>query len=480
MRPPLVSRHMYRARGLATAAAQSQGKKEGDISSVFVSLSGAKAQALPERFRQLKQSLIAGHEDAVVASWGRLLSRLQVETQVVVGKGPAIIPSVEFKNLQSDLDRLSAEIKLRGAAVVRGVIDEQEARSYKEEVEEYVRKNPHTKAFPANNPQVFELYWSAPQLKARSHPNLLATQSALMQKLWHFSPGDPISLEPLSYADRLRIRQPGDATFALGPHIDGGGVERWERRGYGVGGVYDSVFRGAWESYDPWNAGPRIRAVTDLYNGSGACSMFRMFQGWLSMSHSGPRHGTLLVNPMLQLSMAYLLLRPFFALRRDGAGPGFLDADNWVFTAGESMTSELQGASPGHAQELNDALHPHLQLERTMVHMPEIKPGDYVVWHCDQIHSVDKVHEGTSDSSVMYIPVCPITEQNLEYLKHQREAFLAGTPGPDFPGGKGESDHIGRPSAEFLSPNDEGRRAMGLEPLQNVSVIGQANAVLEF
>jgi len=50
------------------------------------------------------------------------------------------------------------------------------------------------------------------------------------------------------------------------------------------------------------------------------------------------------------------------------------------------------------------------------------------------IHAVDKVHAGTSDSSVMYIPCCPLTETNAEYLVRQREAFSEGRPAPDFPG----------------------------------------------
>jgi Protein of unknown function (DUF1479) len=37
-----------------------------------------------------------------------------------------------------------------------------------------------------------------------------------------------------------------------------------------------------------------------------------------------------------------------------------------------------------------------------------------------------------------------LTETNAKYLVRQKEAFLEGTPGPDFPGGKGESEHIGR------------------------------------
>jgi hypothetical protein len=100
-----------------------------------------------------------------------------------------------------------------------------------------------------------------------------------MQRLWHVS--SPTTLidtsQPLAYTDRLRIRQPGDAKFALGPHQDGSSVERWEREGYGRGGVYDAVFAGRWEDYDPWGAAGRVGVVNNLYNGLGACSMFRMF-----------------------------------------------------------------------------------------------------------------------------------------------------------------------------------------------------------
>jgi hypothetical protein len=191
--------------------------------------------------------------------------------------------------------------------------------------------------------------------------------------------------QTLTYADRLRIRQPGDATFALGPHVDGGSVERWETHGYGLGGVYDKVFEGSWEEYDPWDASKRVSAVMNNYNGLGAASMFRMFQGWLSMSYTKGFEGTLLVNPLLQLSTAYFLLRPFFRPMKDSkdvSAEEYLAVDNWVF-AGSEMTSELQGATPGHGQELTADLHPHLELETSMVHMPQVKPGDFVVWHCD-------------------------------------------------------------------------------------------------
>ncbi|KAH8899973.1 DUF1479-domain-containing protein [Thozetella sp. PMI_491] len=477
------------------ATSRSTRKREGDISDSFASLAGKAAEPLPDKFRELKLQLVAGNEDKVVASWKRLLGVLKAENEKVAAAGPSIIPEVEFSRLEEDLAQLKDEIRKRGAAVVRGVLPEDETRAFKSEIEEYVRKNPHTKGFPKDNPQVIELYWSDPQIRARTHPNMLKAQTALMTTLWHTSdPDAPISLQtPLLYADRLRIRQPGDAQFALGPHQDGGSVERWETEGYGRGHVYDAVFRGEWEAYDPFDASGRVAVVPDLYEGLGACSMFRMFQGWVAMSRTGPNQGTLLVNPLLRESTAYALLRPFFRpLKPVGVvGPQmFLAPENWVFTAGRDMTSDLQGATPGHGQEFPEGLHPHLELEKTMVHMPEVKPGDFVIWHCDTIHAVDKKHNGTGDSSVLYIPVCPTTEESAEYIVRQREAFLDGTPAPDFPGGIGESEHVGRPTEEYVRATFSalGIQSMGLDKLVSLEgdtaggklAVQRANAVLGF
>lgn len=247
-------------------ATQTQTKREGDISDAFVSLSGAARPPLPRRFLDLKKTLVSGHEDRVIDSWNRLLAELKRENKIIARGGPGIIPSLDFQDLDTDLTKLRGELEKRGVAVIRGVLPEDEARSFKGEIEEYVRQNPQTKgttiviakhillsdskpAFPPHDPQVYELYWSAPQLRARAHPNMLKVQAALM-KLWRTSnPESPISIsQPLSYADRLRIRQPGDANFALGPHIDGGSVERWELNGYGRGGVYNKIFEGSWKS----------------------------------------------------------------------------------------------------------------------------------------------------------------------------------------------------------------------------------------
>ena len=86
---------------------------------------------------------------------------------------------------------------------------------------------------------------------------------------------------------------------------------------------------------------------------------------------------------------------------------------------------------------------------------------------------------GKSDSSVIYIPVCPLTKGNAEYLARQRETFLQGLPGPDFPGGKGESEHFGRPTDVYLRRNVavEGLRAMGMEKLSRVDCAGTPGAM---
>jgi hypothetical protein len=95
--------------------------------------------------------------------------------------------------------------------------------------------------------------WTKAQLEARSHPRALAVQRALLSLFQKPSTAE-ISLDtPITYADRLRIRHPGDAKFALGPHMDGGSVERWEDRDYRE--VYERILKGDWENFDAWNIG---------------------------------------------------------------------------------------------------------------------------------------------------------------------------------------------------------------------------------
>jgi len=175
VRPSSIINH---CRTFATATTREHASKaEGDISSVFASLSGGEATPLPPRFAKVKQDLIKGNEPAIIASWTRLLSTLRSEIDNISTTGSAIIPEIDYSEIRnhSRIHGFSRGLKKRGAAVVRGVVSEDTALGWKEEIKEYIRQNPSTKAFPKDNPAVYELYWSSGQIKARANPNVVET-----------------------------------------------------------------------------------------------------------------------------------------------------------------------------------------------------------------------------------------------------------------------------------------------------------------
>ena len=225
-----------------------------------------------------------------------------------------VVPQVSYSDIEKGLspDQVQ-EIKKRGVVIVRGgvpkevrrdisllnhtvaLIYPQEALGWKQSILDYVAANkdrvtgapspptdpPHRANLHAGAPAgkivFYELYQTPAQLRARAHPALLTTQRALLA-LWHTpasaSPGESVGLRtPLAYFDRLRIRPPGPSVFALGPHVDSGGVERWEDPGF------RACFRAildcapgadpeAWRAHDPFDCAPRLGAKQDLYNAS--------------------------------------------------------------------------------------------------------------------------------------------------------------------------------------------------------------------
>lgn len=82
----------------------------------------------------------------------------------------------------------------------------------------------------------------------------------------------------------------------------------------------------------------------------------------------------------------------------------------------------------------------------------------------DVIHSVEDMHTGPSDSSVMYIGATPLSPHNVRYLVGHRDNFLKRIPPPDFPQGNGlgESQFVGHGEESDMTP--EGLVAMGLRP----------------
>ncbi|KAJ7181019.1 DUF1479-domain-containing protein [Mycena filopes] len=429
-------------------------KQPADISDAFSSLSSPdKKNVFPPSFAELKRTIWT---DGLIQTWKEVLEELEVSAAQIAERVDSMIPSVTMESIQNGLSAEElANIRTAACVVVRGVIPKEEVLAWKQDIRDYVAAHPgQVKGFPADNVQVFELYNTVSQIRARTHPNVLQTHRALLT-LWHDHSGD-VSLDtPISYFDRLRIRIPGDSKFALGPHVDGGSVERWEDPEYRR--CFSKILEGgsAWKEYDAYDAAPRVHAKMDLHETASQCSIFRPWQGWTAMSTTGPGEGTLRVFPKLAVATAYWMLRPFFRAPASTS----LKWEDWSEL--DLDAPEFAGTGLGVGQEFSDATHPHLRLAQTMVSMPRVEPGDQVYWHCDMIHAVEGYHGGKGDASVMYIPAVPLTLENAQYLRDQRANFLAGLAAPDFPGGKGESEFIGRATVEDIYPG--GRAALGLE-----------------
>jgi len=197
---------------------------------------------------------------------------------------------------------------------------------------------------------------------------------------------------------------------------------------------FANILNGNWRQHDPYDLEGRLDARTSLYGRPSQATAFRTFQGWLSLSETGPTQGTLKVFPDVLLSNAYIILRPFFrpVVSSDTKNP--LDPRNWEYDISSPCFPGIYPHGRGYAgPRPTTTLHPHLKLEKTMTSVPKVNPGDMVFWHCDVIHSVEEMHTGSVDSAVLYIPAVPLTPQNADYVQRQKQCFLQGEVPPDFP-----------------------------------------------
>ncbi|KAF4613742.1 hypothetical protein D9613_008102 [Agrocybe pediades] len=424
---------------------------------------------LPPRFVDLKKQIAAQYPDFeqnAVRSWGEVLEEMNKVTKVVKVEGVDYIPQVNF----ADLEKLSKEeierIKRRGTVVIRDVVPDEQAVKWKEELKEFVKANPTVEGLPEDDKQFFQLYWTKPQVQARSHPNLLAATVWLNKLYSARDSSKAATLEgvdlnvPLTYADRFRIRKPGLGWNFHPPHIDGGTIERWEDTHFRR--CFEEILNGNWRNHNPFELEGRLDARSSLYGRPNQSSIFRTFQGWLAMSETAPTQGTLRVFPDVLLSNAYLILRPFFTPLVPIDSEDIYDGKNWKF---DLSTPDFPGIYPRdggfYGPRPTPDLHPNMRLEETMTSVPKVNPGDAVFWHCDVVHAVEPDHIGEGDSAVMYIPAVPLTPQNQAYVDRQKASFLEGERPPDFPKGPGEADYVGKGTIDDVL-SEAGKRAMGL------------------
>ncbi|KAF9007508.1 hypothetical protein BDQ17DRAFT_1422870 [Cyathus striatus] len=420
---------------------------------------------LPPRFASLKAEIAASYPDfeqCVTKAWAEIIQQLESVTKTIQEQNSEYIPQVNF----ADLGKLSTEqitdIRRKGSVVIKDVVDDVEARGWKESLIEFIKNNPTVDGVPADNKQFFQLYWTKAQVQARAHPNMLAAITWL-NNLYHTKSGkklEGIDLSiPLSYADRFRIRHPGVQWNVHPPHVDGGSVERWEDQEFRK--CFADIFSGNWKNHDPYELEGRLNARSSIYGRPNQSTVFRTFQGWLAMSETAPTQGTLKVFPDVLLSNAYIMLRPFFTPTVPVDSEAIYDPSNWKYDISTSEFPGLHSRDGGYGgPKPTPASHPHFRLDNTMISVPKVNPGDAVFWHCDVVHSVEMEHTGQEDSAVMYIPAVPLTPQNQTYVERQRECFLKGERPPDFPKGPAESEYVGVAGADDVF-TAVGKRAMG-------------------
>jgi hypothetical protein len=359
--------------------------------------------------------------------------------------GRPTIPELSYRDVKDGKvsDAARAAIRKSGCAIVRGVFPAAQATDWFNDVGRYLEENDYEKkevekrsldkyfsALKAGKPQIFNVYWSKPQVLARQDAKLAETRSFL-DRLWTNYEGIFNPDLQCTYADRVRRRQPGDKTLGLSPHMDAGTVERWIDPGYQR--VYERVFAGDWRGYDPFDAKHRLE--TREIPSPAVSSVFRTYQGWTALTQQGPKDGTLRVIPIAE-GISYVLLR---ALQDD------------------VPENELCGAAPGRALGIKPEW--HAEMMAGTVSIPEVMPGDTVWWHTDICHSVADEHAGKEYASVIYIGSAPDCAKNRAYLPGQKAAFLAGKSPPDFAPMNFEIDFKGRAMESDLT--DLGRRQMG-------------------
>ena len=399
-----------------------------------------------DRIAAFKRSL-APRREALKRAYADVTDHVRRAVETILSDVAAqrpVVPEINYIDIKSGNvpDASRSAIRKAGCAVVRGVFPASVARNWFAEIGEYLEANHYEErevekrsldqyfsALKAGKPQIFNVYWSKPQVMARQDPKL-AESRAFLDRLWKYE-GVFNPDRQCTYADRLRRRQPGDKSLGLSPHMDAGTVERWIDPGYQQ--VYAHIFAGNWRGYDPFDATHRLG--TQEIPSPAVCSMFRTYQGWTALTQQGPRDGTLRLIPIAE-GIAYVLLR---ALQDDVA----LD--------------DLCGAAPGRALSVTREWHP--DLVDGLVSIPEVMPGDAVFWHTDVCHAVGDEHAGREYASVLYIGSAPDCAKNRAYLPKQRDAFIAGRSAPDFAAMDFEVDFAGRATEQDLT--DLGRAQMG-------------------
>ena len=400
---------------------------------------------MSEAITQVKREL-RGRIGDVATVFREVETAMRAEVDRVAADAEAF-PVVEFPDIAAGTvpARTIEAIRRRGCAVVKQTFARETAEAWDAELAAYLDDNDFAATYqgPADDvfaglassqPQIYPVYWSKPQIRARQHEHMVAVRQFL-NSFWRHESEGRIWFDPsrdTAYPDRIRRRPPGSASLGLSAHTDSGSVERWLLPAYQQ--VFRHVFDGRWRDYDPWDGA--YRTEVDEFPSTVMCSAFRTFQGWTALSEMRPDDGVLNVVP-IPSAMAYLLVR---ALQDD------------------VPEDDLCGAVNGQALPVDAKYHDVLLPALTPI--PAVEPGDTVWWHGDLIHAVADGSNPDRWGNVMYIPASPHCPKNAAYAKRCGQAFLTGASPGDFAPEDYEAGWTGRAAPDDLDA--VGRDQLGL------------------
>jgi len=329
--------------------------------------------------QDLKASIIKkyGAENLRV-SWEKTCKALTKVTSRLATNGNASVPIYTYEEL---LDKSKLEtMKAAGCCIIRGVILKSNDEQHFKDLKTFINDNKEViTGWPAESVAIYHLYSSPTQLKIKTDPRHLRVQR-LLNSLWTDSSCSKAEQEaqdePVLYPDGLRIRQPGQDFLGLGPHVDGGSLCRWANEEYCK--TYDAILSGNPQLYDPYEMQHRKNANMSMFPGGAQCSILRTFQGWTALTPCKPGEGGLMLLPDVKIVTAYMILRPFFtAPDSDGK---WVDPEKWTI---DEKTGWFPGTYRWDSQLLSPESHPHLFLEKTLMSVPKMEPGDTIWWHAD-------------------------------------------------------------------------------------------------
>ncbi len=352
--------------------------------------------------------------------------------------GQNIIPEVMFSQLCSrGFTAQQAElVKRRGCVVVRGSFAESEANRWNRELGDYLHTNNYYTelreaidagdADRASHPHMLDIYWSKSQIEIRQSSRLRTLQQQL-NGLWRVKSHGLGAFNPnssYSYADRIRIREPGDKFNGLQPHVDNSSMESWFSRD-GIARMYGTLLNGCWRQFDAFNAVDRV--YTDRKPHPESCGVFRSYQGWMALTPQGADCGTLQLVPSSRC-VAWMFLNML---------QSSLNNNDQVFP--KPIEAYLL-----HADK-------HDMLIRGLCSIPRLRAGDTVWWHPDTVHAVEQNNNASIPSSVVYLGIAPDCERNRQYMRSQLANFKQGLSPPDFPACDVEQHYQGRATETHLS-----------------------------